>query len=104
MARVIGAAHEFYRLRVSRVDQTGEPDLEWRDDILYRQPPTERIEERESYAIEAVNLDDEDDVTRVALYDSPDAAHEALAQMAEDLAEMTNVEFRKAYLDIANSD
>ena len=31
MGKVIGAASEFYRLRLTRLDVIEEPDLEWRD-------------------------------------------------------------------------
>ena len=45
MAEVIGGADEFYRLRVTRVDEGEPPDLEWRDDVLYRRPPEESLDE-----------------------------------------------------------
>jgi len=55
VGRTIGAASDFYRLRVTRLNEPDEPDLEWRDDILYREPPHQRMGEIESYAIEAVS-------------------------------------------------
>ncbi len=98
MAKIIGNAGDFYRLRVTRLDETDEPDLEWRDDILYREPPEQRLREYESWALEAVNTDDEDQVAQIACYESSEAAHEALEAIAEDLAELTKSEFEERYL------
>ena len=97
MGRGIGAASDFYRLRVMHVDDSDEPDLEWRDDILYRRPPASRVEEYELYRVEAVALDDEDDVTLLGAFDTPEDAHEALADAEEALAELTRSEFEDRY-------
>lgn len=99
MGKVIGAASDFYRLRITMMDQSEEPDLEWRDDILYRQPPTERLHESEAYAIEAVLIDDEEKVSPVAIYGSADEAHSALDTVEEDLSELTRSEFESRYFD-----
>jgi len=97
VSRTIGAASDFYRLRVTRLNEPDEPDLEWRDDILYREPPTQRMGEIESYAIEAVSIDDEQ-AFEIALYASSDEAHTALAAIAEDLEELTRSEFETRYM------
>ncbi|PKQ30290.1 MAG: hypothetical protein CVT60_01110 [Actinobacteria bacterium HGW-Actinobacteria-10] len=99
MSKTIGAASDFYRLRITMMDQSEEPDLEWRDDILYRQPPAERLREGEAYAIEAVLLDDEEDVSPVAVYESADAAHAAIDAIQDDLSELTRSEFEARYFD-----
>jgi len=96
VGRTIGAASDFYRLRVTRLNEPDEPDLEWRDDILYREPPRQRMGEVESYAIEAVSVDDEQ-ATEIAEYESSDAAHAALASIADDLDELTRSEFEHRY-------
>lgn len=98
MGKIIGNAGDFYRLRVTRMDETDEPDLEWRDDILYREPPAQRVREYESWGLEAVSVDDEDQVTPIAAYESSEAAHEALESIAEDLAELTKSAFEERYL------
>ncbi|MDZ4181111.1 MAG: hypothetical protein U1E29_18065 [Coriobacteriia bacterium] len=98
MGRVIGAASEFYRLRVVRVDDSDEPDLEWRDDILYRTPPTEELEECESWALEAVDVADEDSAHVVARFTHSDDAHVALNEITEDLQELTKSGFEARYL------
>lgn len=98
MAKIIGNAGDFYRLRVTRMDETDEPDLEWRDDILYREPPAQRVRESQCWALEAVSVDDEDQVTRIACYESSETAYESLDSIAEDLAELTKSSFEERYL------
>lgn len=100
MGKTIGAAEDFYRLRVVRVAEPDEPDLEWRDDILYREPPRQHLGAVDSYAIEAVGVDNEDDVTQIALYESSDEAHVAFDEISEDLAELTKSEFEERYFEV----
>lgn len=99
VGKTIGAASDFYRLRITMMDQSEEPDLDWRDDILYRKPPVERLVEGEAYAIEAVRLDDEEDVSPVAIYGSADEAHAALDGVEDDLLELTRSEFEERYFE-----
>lgn len=98
MGRVIGAASDFYRLRVVRIDDSDEPDLEWRDDILYRTPPNEKPEECESWALEAVDVSDEDAAHVVARFTRSDDAHAALTEIEEDIQELTKSGFEARYL------
>jgi hypothetical protein len=97
VAKGIGAAEDYYRLRVMRVDDTNEPDLEWREDILYRRPPAQHVDEAERYRVEAVTIAAEDEVTVLGSFDSPEEAYEALAAAEEDLAELTRSEFEGRY-------
>jgi hypothetical protein len=97
MGKGIGAASDYYRLRVMHVDDSDEPDLEWRDDILYRRPPAGHIEEYELYRVEAVALADEEDVTLLGAFDTAEDAHEALADAEEALLDLTRWEFEERY-------
>lgn len=97
MGKAIGAASDFYRLRVIRVDETDDLDLEWRDDILYRRPPTQHVDEYELYSVEAVALDDEDAITRIGAFETSDDAHEAIGAAQQDLEELTRSEFEDRY-------
>lgn len=99
MARIIGNADEFWRLRITRVDTTAGLDFEWHDDILYRQPTVSFGSEVELYHVEAVRLDDAETVMRLGTFDESGPAREVLAQAAEDLGEMTKSEFESRYLD-----
>lgn len=98
MGRIIGAASEFYRLRLTRYDATDEPDFQWRDDILYRSPPSERLEEREEWAVEAVTLDERETVCELARFADPDEAREFLDAAKEDLLDLTKSGFEERYL------
>ena len=98
MGRVIGAAGDFYRLRVTRLDVSGEPDLEWRDDILYREPPATRLAEGESYVLEAISTEADETAFEIARYADSDQAHEAMTRVAEDLEELTKSRFEDRYL------
>jgi hypothetical protein len=98
MARkAFGAASDFYRLRVMRMDDSDSPDLEWRDDILWRRPLTAEIGERELWRVEAVAVDDDENVTTLGAFGTSDDAHEALAGAEEDLAALTAAQFQERY-------
>ncbi|MDO9556928.1 MAG: hypothetical protein Q7J82_05030 [Coriobacteriia bacterium] len=97
MARVIGKADDFYRLRMVHVDESDEPDLDWRDDILYRRPPQQRVDEYEFYRVEAVLIDDEENVTGIRTFDTQDEAYVFVESVQEDLSEMTKSEFEDTY-------
>lgn len=98
MGRIIGPASDFYRLRIARLDESGEPDLEWRDDVLYRTLPAERVEEHESWVVESVTLDDQEAVTSIVRFDSPDEARAYLDSAQQDLEEMTKSQFEERHL------
>jgi len=98
--RVIGNADEFYRLRVMRVDASDSPDLEWRDDILWRRPPADSVLEGEVYRVEAVEIEDEDIAVPLAEFGTPDEAYAWLATSDADLSEMTKSEFEETYFPV----
>ncbi len=94
--RAFGNASDYYRLRLIHLDQGEGPDLDWRDDILWREPPAAVPEERLVYRIEAVDLDDEDHVIKLAHFEEENKAHDWLAQAQQDLDTMTKTEFEAA--------
>ncbi len=95
MAGIIGNADDFYRLRLVRLDEAGVPDLDWRDDILYRRRPAERVEEYDVWRVEAV--DDNERAVVLATFDDPEEAREWLRVVEDDLCAMTRSEFEQAY-------
>ena len=97
MRKAIGSAADFYRLRVLSLDTTDEVDFEWRDDILYRRPPSTDIVDEEAYVVEAVLLDDEDTTYPLASFAEPSEAHEWMKAREAELADMTKSEFEDSY-------
>ncbi|TLM74037.1 MAG: hypothetical protein FDZ70_07340 [Actinobacteria bacterium] len=95
---VIGAADEFYRLRIVRVDDADAPDLEWREDILYREPPAQDMDEYAVWRVEVVSVLDDELVTSLGEYPSEREAEERLGGAQEDLDRMTKSQFDAAYL------
>ncbi len=93
--KAYGAASDYYRLRLMRVDESDSPDLEWRDDILWRRPPAQDVDEFEVWRVEA--LDQDDLVTVIGSFNGATDAHEALEAAEADLAEMTRPEFEELY-------
>ena len=99
MTRLIGPASDFYRLRLTHLDLTADLDFDWRDDILWRTPPTEPLAEREAWLVEAVAIDGTDAVTRIAAFEEPEQARVFLEELADDLAELTKSQFEAAWLE-----
>lgn len=97
MSRTIGSASDFYRLRVMTVDTTDAVDFEWREDILYRRPPSTQIVDEEAFTVEAVLLDDDDRAFPLKTFADTESAHAWLAEREDELAEMTKSEFEVAY-------
>jgi hypothetical protein len=94
----IGAASDFYRVRTVRISETEPPEIEWRDDILWREPiADEPGPDYEHYRVEAVAVDDDEDVTTLGLFDSDQDAAEALETATEDLENLTRSEFVERY-------
>jgi hypothetical protein len=97
MVTGIGAAGDFYRVRLMHVDDVEAPEFEWREDILYRAPEVKPTAECELFRIEAVTIDDREDVTSLGVFDSAEDAYEALDSASEDLAQLTRSEFEARY-------
>jgi hypothetical protein len=97
MATGIGAASDYYRVRTMRFDTVDSPAFEWREDVLYRRPKAAVPSEVAHFRVEAVALDDDDDVTVLGEFSTPEDAHEASAAAMEDLALLTRSEFEERY-------
>lgn len=103
MSRIIGAADEFWRLRLSRVDSTTDVDFEWHDDILYREPRLRPIGDVESWNVEAVRIDDYEAIVQVASFKEREEAEAFYERACEDLTEMTKIQFEESYLSPTSS-
>lgn len=97
MSEAIGGAADFYRLRVLRVDESDVPDLDWRDDVLYRRTQAEQPQEYDVWRVEAVDVDDDECVVVLGRFDTAEDAHEWVETVEDDLAVMTRSEFERTY-------
>jgi hypothetical protein len=91
--RAIGAAADFYRIRIARIDASDELDLDWRDDILYRTPADAAPGDTVTYRVEAVDVDDPERAWVIAQCADRESAAVQAALAEEDLAEMTRSAF-----------
>jgi hypothetical protein len=97
LGKAIGDAGDFYRLRLIRVDEGDVPDLEWRDDVLYRRPPVQHSREIDVYRVDAVGVDDEELSSILARFETVEEARDFLGTADEDLNMMTKSEFERTY-------
>jgi len=95
--KIIGSAADFYRVRVISIDTTEDLDLEWRDDVLYRRPPSEIVGERSAYIVEAVTLDAREDATTIATFDDVVEARAWAQDRQEELPDLTKSDFEERY-------
>jgi hypothetical protein len=93
----IGQAADFYRIRLRRLDAPAEADLEWRDDILYREPPQGGGGPALVYVVEAVDVDDLESAHPIGSFSAYEQALALQSKAAEDLAELTRSQFEKAW-------
>lgn len=98
MKRIIGNADEFYRLRIVNVDVSDAPDLEWREDILWRRPAPDASAERVVRRVEAVETADDESAWRLGDFATTGEAHAFLDEVTVELAGMTKSQFEDAYL------
>ena len=96
--KVIGPADDFWRVRLSRVDTAEAPDLDWRDDILYRDPPTATGADLREWNVEAVRLED-DDVALIGSFADEGEARTLLEEAETDLSVLTRSAFERKYLE-----
>lgn len=97
--RMIGAADEFWRIRLTRVDTTGELDFEWHDDILYREPRVRHADEIEFWKVEALRIDDAEQIVELGSFGDESDARDFARRVGEDLSEMTKSVFEETYVN-----
>ena len=98
MANGIGAASDYYRVRVTRLTEAATPEFEWREDILYRDPPVFSDDDAlVHHRVEVVALDDSEKVTIIGVFDATSDATEAFDSATEDMQTLTRSEFEDRY-------
>lgn len=96
--KIIGAAEEFWRARVTRVDTTEGFDFEWHDDILYREPEVDPGTEVEVWHVEAMSLGADERLVRLRTFADRGDADDFVELVREDLRDMSKAQFEDAYL------
>ena len=97
MSNVIGNASDFYRLRVIRLDEGDVPEMEWRDDVLYRRSDAASPDEYDVWRVEAVDVEDDENVTLIGTFDTVEDAERWVDTAGDDLSTMTKSEFERTY-------
>lgn len=95
--KIIGSAADFYRVRVISIDTTEDINLEWRDDVLYRRPVTEQLDEERAFMVEAVALDDEERTITIASFEDASEASAWADERQNELSDMTKSDFEERY-------
>ncbi|MHB1016290.1 MAG: hypothetical protein ACYC2X_00165 [Coriobacteriia bacterium] len=95
--KIIGSAADFYRVRVVSIDTTGDLNLEWREDVLYRRPLTEQVDEERAFIVEAVALDDEERTITIASFEESSEAAAWADERQMELPDMTKSDFEERY-------
>lgn len=98
----LGMAADFYRVRVLRLDEEDAPDLEWREDILYRDPPAQTVSERACWIVQAVDITDDEHTNRLAAFEELEDARAFVEAAEEDLPDLTRAEFEARYFPSAD--
>lgn len=98
MSKRIGDAREFYRVRVTVMDDLDDMEFDWRADILWRTPTVEIGEAHTLYAVEIVSLDS-GSATIVAAYPRSGDAYQFMRDVEDELnAGMTASQFEQRFL------
>ncbi len=94
--RVFGKASDFYRLRVLKVSEDSEINLDWKKDILFRAPQVAPMSTKTWYMVQAVNMDDESPKSLKRFATGQSAMR--FKEKAEDLlGEMTKQQFEERF-------
>lgn len=96
MTKTFGKASDFYRARILTLDEETPPDFDWREDVLYREPPGEKKAIKRNYTVQIVDLDTRNDQI-VNKFSNRNDAESILVKIDEDLRELTKMEFEKKY-------
>lgn len=96
MEKAFGMANDFYRTRVIKYDEKTPPEFEWRDDILYRQPPGFKEETDIKYLLQILTIDNKDKYILLT-FKTQNKAFLKKKQVDEDIEELTKLEFERKY-------
>lgn len=94
--RVFGKASDFYRLRVLKVNEDSELDLDWRDDILFKKPQNQPMTTKIWYVVQAVSVDTESPYN-LKRFSTGEAAMRFKDKVEDVLRELTKQQFEERF-------
>lgn len=95
VVRAFGAASDYYRLRMYSIEENSPSELDWDDDILFKEPDY-YIDNRMSFQVEALDVS-EGERYLLGEFSNKEEAETFLAQAEEHLTEMTKHQFDREY-------
>ena len=99
--KVFGRASDFYRLRVIKVAEDSDVDLNWRADILYRQPASAPMTIKTWYVVQAISIDDESP-HNLKRFTTGEAAMRFKDRIEDLLRELTKQQFEDRFSSMSN--
>ena len=94
--KVFGKASDFYRLRVLKVNEDSDISLDWKKDILFRNPGPSPMSTRIWYVVQAVTIDD-DEPHNIKRFVTGEAAMRFKDKAEELLDELTKKQFEEKF-------
>lgn len=96
MVRQIGRSGDYYRCRVVEIVEDRPQPLEWRDDLLYREPPPPDVSSAVRYLVQVVSIDT-DQTHDLKAYPTESSAIKKRELVEDDLRDLTRSQFAKKY-------
>lgn len=96
MRKTIGKASDFYHVRLITLKENSLPEVEWREDILYRTSEASQEKVVISYNLEVVNIDSRKTYL-IKNYPNKAVAAEKLKEMQDDLEILNKRGFEDKY-------
>ncbi|MHB0975966.1 MAG: hypothetical protein ACYC1U_02100 [Candidatus Aquicultorales bacterium] len=94
--KAFGAAEDFYRVRLVTIEEYIPPELDWDEDILYKQPPAFKIKSSKSIRVELIE-ETSGDIVLIKEFKVRPGAERLFRAAARDLKELTKHEFDSKY-------
>lgn len=96
--KIFGKAAEFYRVRIQKLVEEGEPSMKWDDAILYRRPAEDKANSRTLYMVQAVRIDDSRSIS-LGEFSEMDEADKFMQEINELLEDQTKNQFEERFAD-----
>ncbi len=96
MRKQIGQAGDYYRCRVIEIVEDRPQALDWREDVLYREPPEPSVSSARRFTVQVIAIDTSE-AHDVKAYPTDAGAEKKKILVEDDLRDLTRSEFIKKY-------